>query len=334
MATIKDVAKLAGVSKATVSRVLNGNERVSQVARDKVKQAMSDLGYKPSALAQALATNRSRTIGMVVSDLSGPFFGPIMKSAERVIRDAGFQLVVTNGHGQADREREAIEFMTNRPVDALILTVFGFPEEEIVELHRNGTPIVLLNRHIPGFEDNCIYLDNEQGGYLATKRMLELGHTRIAFLAGHFTHHDSVERLEGYQRALAEFGVPFRQELVFDDDYNEDGGRRMCQKLLNLKREFTAMFCGNDLIAIGARDILNQNGLLHGTCMVGFDDVTFARYLNPSLSSVFFPVEEMGERAGHMALAMAGQRSESVGHILQPKLIERQSLCPLATTSD
>lgn len=329
MANIKDVAKLAGVSKATVSRVLNGNERVSQVARDKVKQAMDELGYKPSALAQALATNRSRTIGMVVSDLSGPFFGPIMKSAEKVIRDAGFQLVVTNGHGQEDREREAIEFMTNRPVDALILTVFAFPEEEIVELHKSGTPIVLLNRFIEGFEDNCIYLDNKQGGYLATKRMLELGHTKVAFLAGHFTHPDSVERLEGYQQALAEFGIPFNQELVFDDDYNEDGGRRMCTKLLNLKRDFTAMFCGNDLIAIGARDVLNQHGKLQTTCMVGFDDVTFARYLNPSLSSVFFPVEQMGERAGHMALAMAGHKTEAVGHLLQPRLVERDSLIKL-----
>ncbi|MCM2680074.1 LacI family DNA-binding transcriptional regulator [Echinimonas agarilytica] len=329
MATIKDVAKLAGVSKATVSRVINGNERVSQTARDKVHQAMEEMDYKPSALAQALATNKSRTIGMVVSDLSGPFFGPIMKSAERVIREAGYQLVVTNGQGQAELEREAIEFMLNRPVDAMILTVFGFPEEEIVKLHQGGTPVVLLNRHIEGFEDNCIYLDNKHGGYLATRRMLELGHQRVAFLAGHFTHNDSLERLAGYQKALAEFGIPFRQELVFDDDYNEDGGRRMCQKLINLEREFTAIFCGNDLIAIGARGVLEERDRLSQTCMVGFDDVLFARYLNPSLSSVFFPVEEMGERAGHMALAMAQSKASQIGHLLQPKLMERDSLFKL-----
>ena len=328
MATIKEVSKLAGVSKATVSRVINGNQSVSPDSRDKVMKAMKELGYKPNALAQALATNRSKTIGMVVSDLSGAFFGPMMKSAEKVIREAGWQMVVTNGQGQESYEREAIEFLQNRPVDALIVTPYAFPEEELAEVNEQGTPVVVVNREIEGFTDNCIYLDNILGGYLATKHLIEKGHRNIAHLCGHLTHADAQERLEGYKKALAEFDIAYDPALVFEEDYNEGGGHRACRQLLESGAEFTAIFCGNDGIAIGVNQELRLNGksVPDDVSLVGYDDVSFAQYLTPALTTVHFPVEEMGVQAAELALKQIKKSNTVINHRLEPKLIERDSV--------
>lgn len=332
MATIKDVSKLAGVSKATVSRVINGNQSVSPESRDRVMQAMDELGYKPNALAQALATNRSKTIGMVVSDLSGAFFGPMMKSAEKVIREAGWQLVVTNSQGQENYEREAIDFLFNRPVDAMIVTLYAFPETELLQMNRQGTPVVVVNREVQDFTENCIYLDNVYGGYLATKHLLEKGHRNIAHLCGHLTHSDAQERLSGYKKALAEFGISYDSSLVYEEDYNEAGGHRACRQLLESGAEFTAIFCGNDGIAIGANQELNLHGksVPEDVSLVGYDDVNFARYLTPALTTIHFPVEEMGAQAAELALKQITNSDTEIKHRLVPQLIERDSVKQLA----
>lgn len=327
MATIKEVAQRANVSKATVSRVINQNLKVSPEARERVMTAMKELGYRPNALAQALATNRTRTIGMVVSDLSGSFFGPMMKAAEKVIRDAGWQLVITNGQGQAEYEREAINYLLNRPCDALILNIYAMSENELIELSQQETPVVIVNRNIEALANNCIYLDNYHGGRQATEYLLSLGHRRIAFLAGHFSHYDSQERLRGYRDALTDYDLEVDNSIIFDDDYNYQGGRRMCEQLLHSKQSFSAIFCGNDLIAIGARDVLQEAGLSvpKDVSLIGFDNILFGEHLTPPLSTIYFPVKEMGEQAGHLALTQIANQQYHVEHKLQPKLVIRKS---------
>ncbi|MGL4938063.1 LacI family DNA-binding transcriptional regulator, partial [Shewanella sp.] len=178
MVTIKEVSELAGVSQATVSRVINGQKRVTEATKRQVQSAMEALGYQPNAFAQALASNRSCSIGMVVGNLGGFFYGPLMHSVEKATRASGNHLIVTSGEDDHQQEQDAINFLLSRRVDALILHVSAMTDLELIALHERGIKIVILNRLVPELAEHCVHLDNEYGSYLATKHLLTLGHTQ------------------------------------------------------------------------------------------------------------------------------------------------------------
>lgn len=333
MVTIKEVSELAGVSQATVSRVINGSKRVTESTRIRVNAAMETLGYRPNTFAQALASNRSCSIGMVVGNLGGFFYGPLMHSVEQSLRTNGHHLIVTSGDDDHDEEMNAINFLLSRRVDALILHVSAVSDDELINMAHSGIKLVLLNRYVPELADSCIQVGNEYGGYLATRHLLELGHRSIACITGQISKMDSRERLQGYRDALSEYGVPFDSGLVAEGSFSEDGGINAARRLMQRNKEFTGVVCGNDNIALGVYDVLAEQNKTVGKdiSVVGYDDVLVARYLRPKLTTVRFPITEMGEEAVKLVLQKTSGVAGKVKLELKPELVVRDSTAEFAT---
>lgn len=224
MATIYDVSFLAGVSLATVSRVVNNTGKVSEKTRQKVHDAMAQLDYRPNTIAQSLASNRSNSVGVLVSQLDGPFYGPMMREVESALRAANKHVIIAAGHSDAAQEKEAVEFLLSRGCDALIVDAEILSNEYLQELCSGKTPVVLINRHVDGIEERCVHLNNLQGGLLASRHVLAHGHSRIAYISGPLFKLDARERLEGHKQALAEKGLEFDDALFFEGDFREEGG--------------------------------------------------------------------------------------------------------------
>ncbi len=328
MPNIREVSKYANVSVATVSRVINGSKWVSEDTRQKVIQAMKELGYQPNSFAKALATNRSDTLGMVISDLSGPFFGDMMRSAEDEVRKYGKHLIITSGHDTIESETDAIGFLMQRRVDALLLHIDVIPDESVIRLcDENDLPIILINRLVPELEDVCISLDNDMGGYLATQHLIELDHREIACITGPLYKADARARLSGYRRAIEKAGLVYDERLVIESDYEEEGGCMSIERLRRRNVSFTAVVCQNDLMAIGAMNALKSHGLLipKDISVVGYDDVVMARYTEPALTTVNIPVAQFGQQAADLALSKLGEKKVKVTRRFQPELIIRAS---------
>ncbi|WP_428241907.1 LacI family DNA-binding transcriptional regulator [Gynuella sp.] len=328
MITIRDVSKYASVSVATVSRVINGSRWVSDETRKKVLAAMKELGYQPNSFARSLATNKSQTVGMVVGDLSGPFFGEMMQSAEQVVRMADKHLIITSSHGTVESESEAIEFLLQRRVDVLILHLDAMPDDKLIELSEQlRIPVVIVNRLVPTMEEQCISIDNELGGYIATKHLLEQGHHSIACIAGPIYKSDSRSRLNGYRRALTEAGVDYKEHLIVESDYTEEGGKVAVKELQERNLSYSAIFAHNDHMAIGAMGWLKGKGVSvpNDVSIIGYDDIIMARYVEPSLTSVIIPVSEFGRQAGLMALQLSGEQQDDVVLRFKPELVIRNS---------
>ena len=277
MATIYEVSKLAGVSLATVSRVMNDSEKVTPKSSQKVLAAIAELGYRPNSMAQSLASKRSNSVGILIPELHGPFFGVMLRSVEKELRDAGKRVIITAGHSDEKKERDCIEFLLGSSCDALILHVYSVPHDYLIELNKGPVPIIVLNNYIPELADNCIHLDNEHGGYLATKALLEHGHRKLAYISGPSWKVDSFKRLSGHKRALKEYGLEVDEQLVFEGDFEEASGRSAMTYLLSLDIPFTGVICANDEMAAGAMDTARKKGVrvpddLSG---IGYDNVGF-----------------------------------------------------------
>jgi LacI family transcriptional regulator len=328
MATIYQVSELAGVSLATVSRVMNGNAKVSDKTREKVLAAMKELGYRPNSIAQSLASSRGNSIGLLVSELNGAFFGEMMAGVENELRNAGKHIIVTTGHSIEEKEKEGIEFLISRNCDAIILHVEAVSDEYLIALSKGKTPIFIISRYVEELSDHCISLDNELGGYLATKTLLDLGHTDIACIAGPQYKYDAKARFNGYKRALAEHNVTFDENLFYVADFKETGGSEGISHLMEHQRKFSALVCGNDEMASGAMTFAREQGLSlpNDLSVIGFDNVIFAPYIHPKLTTILNPVNEMGRMAAKLVLKQVYQRSdESIQQVFKPTLIARDS---------
>lgn len=328
MATIYEVSELAGVSLATVSRVINNTVPVREATRLKVEAAMQELGYRPNSVAQSLASNRSNSIGIVVSELGGPFYGELLSRIENEFRTAGKHVIIAAGHSNADLERESIEFLRSRSCDALILHVESVSDAYLSDLANSGLPFVLINRMVAGIADRCITLDNEQGGFLATDHLLKLGHRNIAYISGPLWKHDAEERYRGHKSALAKAGVKENKALFFEGDFQETGGERGLNYLLEKQESFTALVCGNDEMAAGAITAAHEANLdiPQALAVIGFDNINFSHYTYPKLTTIDYPVAEIGEMAARWVLKRVYQRSiENLKDVFVPTLIVRDS---------
>ena len=265
MATIYEVSKLAGVSLATVSRVINNSGKVAAATRKRVEDAMRELGYRPNSIAQSLASNRSNCVGVLVSELHGPIFGAMLGTIESELRHAGKFAIFSVGHNEAEREKQGIEFLASRNCDALILHVEALPTSYFQENAPGLLPFVLINRDDEPLRDNCIRLDNEQGGYLATRSVLELGHRRIGYISGPIGWGDADARIAGHRRALDEFGVAFDERLFVHGDYQRHSGESGTRRLLEADRpedvDLAARFDGRpaavvQVYRIGEQDVI------------------------------------------------------------------------------
>lgn len=329
MATIKDVAKEAGVSVATVSRVLNNSPKASKNSIDVVSAAMKKLGYRPNATARALVSKSSSTIGVLVSDVSDPFFGVMLKSIDRIAHQNDKHILVGNGYHDAESERRVIELLINSRCDALVIHSKGLTDEELIAYAREVKGLVLINRTIPEIAERCISLDNYRGAYLATEHLIKQGHSKIACISSTHQIDDAEERIKGYREALKDNGIELHSSYIEYCEPNSEGGEQAMTTLLSKSLDMTAVVAYNDYIAAGALSITQENSISvpDQLSIVGFDDGLIARYVYPQLTTVRYPIAMMAEKAAELALALAHDDQSNQDSICYtPTLVRRDSV--------
>jgi LacI family transcriptional regulator len=330
MANIYEVAKLADVSLATVSRVINPDGKVKEKTRQKVLSAMMKLGYRPNSIAQSLATRTSNSVGVLVSELHGAFYGAMLSAIEGTLRAAGKFVLVAAGHSKEEQEREAIRFLVSRNCDALIAHVEAVPDKFLVEHNKTSTPLVVVNRKVRGLADRCFSLDNELGGYLAAQSLLQLKHRKIAYISGPLDWADAQQRLKGHKRALAEANVAFDPRLLYEGDYHETGGSDALNHLFGKDIPFSAVVCANDEMAAGAMAAAHDRGLRlpEELSIVGFDDAPISRYVYPKLSTVHYPITDMSHMAARWVLQNVYQQDDLDvrQRVFEPSFVKRDSV--------
>jgi len=325
--TIYQVAERAGVSLSTVSRVLNGKASVNKVLKERVEKAVKELNYRPNSVARSLANNRTDSVGVLVPELNAPFFGDLMQAVESTLRAADKHVIISVGRNCLETEKDAVEFLISRNCDALIMHAEALSDEYLLELNQSKLPVALVNRQVEGLPDACTSLDNEKGGYLATRHLLELGHKDIAYISGPTDKCDASLRLEGHKRALSEAGLPINPQLIFNGDYSEEDGKIGLLELMARDVPFTALVCANDWMASGAISCARDLGmsLPHDLSVVGFDDVVFAHHVFPRLTTVSNPIAEMAEMSAKYILNKVYGQANNVQLYFEPSLVVRES---------
>jgi LacI family transcriptional regulator len=323
--TLDDVAKAAKVSPSTVSRILNGTAVVSQDKRKNVEEAIARLGYRPNFMAQALAKGRSMLVGVVTQSISSPFYGETFVGIEHGLAESGYHPMFISAHWRVDEEREAIELLTARRTDALIV-LGGNLEDAFLTKIAATLPVVTVGRIVFGLENQSVLVNQEMGAMLGVRHLLGLGHRKIAHISGPTSHRDARERLLGYQNALAEFGIAFDPSLVIEGNYQERAGLLATEQLLSRHTDVSAIFCANDQTAFGARLALHRRGIRvpEDISLLGFDDLFASSFTTPPLTTVRQPGEEMGMTAAKLVLSLLEQRPLMLTP-LNPTLIVRES---------
>jgi LacI family transcriptional regulator len=306
--TLEDIAREVGVSPSTVSRVLNGSKRVADDKRELVLAAIKRHGYRPNPVARGLVLGSSMTIGVVMQDISSPFFARMISGIEQGLAHTEYRPMFASTHWQtshAGGESGSLQLLIERRVDGVIILASRIADEELRAVAAQ-TPLVIVARSVPGLEQQCIAIDNLDGGYRATRYLLGLGHTRIAHLAGTPGHPDAIDRLAGYRRALAEAGIAPDPSSVVEGDFTEESGVAGVEQLLARGERFTALFAANDQMAYGAMLGLYNHGYRIPTdvSLVGFDDQFLSAYTLPPLTTMRQPSVAMGRAASEAMLRL------------------------------
>ncbi|MCE0493166.1 LacI family DNA-binding transcriptional regulator [Vibrio salinus] len=327
MSTIVDVCKLAGVSKATVSRVINGTGQVKESTRDTVYAAMEQLGYRPNKTAQALATNRTNSIGLVVSD----FDGELLKQIEARVDLEHKQLIVTNGKNNPDQEYEVIRQLEGR-CDAVILYSSTLSDEHINRLYQHLTiPLVIMNRTSKNQAFYSVSFDQEGAVTMLMEHLISFGHRQIACITGPLTNLTGQARLAGYKNSLKNSGIPVKNSLIVSADYTMKSGYVACKELLSRCIPFTAVIAFNDSMVIGALKALSEVGIQvpGDVSIAGIDNEPITEFFNPTLTTVELPIEKLAKKAVDLALELTTTKRSPTAHHYHGKLIQRGSVIPL-----
>jgi LacI family transcriptional regulator len=331
MATVHDVARRAGVSTSTVSHVVNSTRFVSDELRERVLAAMRELDYTPNAAARMLTLGRSHTIGLIVSDIRNPFFASVARGVEDVAQEHGYTLVLCNSDESADRETACLNALETRAVDGVLLASAGVADAHLSRLVRAGYPIVLVDRDLPELGAPAVMLDNEGAAYSAVWHLITRGHRRIAMLSGRAAISTTTERVAGYRRALREAGIDFDARLVVSGASTSEGGASATNIVLDVDPPPSAIFSGNNLMSIGALQVIATRGLgvPEDVALVGFDDFPFpwSDAFRPHLTTIAQPTYELGRRAAEILVRrLKGSTSTSAERVvLDGKLVVRES---------
>lgn len=326
--TIRDIANAAGVSPATVSRILNNSAAVDPDKEKLVLQAIERLNFQPNTTAQGLASGRSSTIGVLTQHLGSPFFGDMLLGIELGLRATRYATIFASSQWNLKDDLMVLDTLMRRQVDALIVIGGEIPTERMLELAEH-LPLVVVGRQIEGLENQCVCLSNFEGAYRATRYLIEMGHTSIAHITGNLSHQDAHDRREGYLQALQDANLTINPDYIVTGDYTETSGVMGVARLLAVRdgAPFTAIFAANDQMAAGARLALHRRGIRvpEDVSLVGFDDVPNAPYMTPPLTTIRQPALEMGEKAAQLILAML--ENKPVQGVLFPiQLIVRESV--------
>ncbi|MDI1463132.1 LacI family DNA-binding transcriptional regulator [Catellatospora sp. KI3] len=308
MATIYDVAKQAGVSAATVSRVVNGRASVDTALAARVQQAMRELDYRPNALARNLRRRQTSIWAVVISDIGNPFFTSMVRGIEDVAQGAGYSVVLCNSDEDAAKEARYVAAALEEQMAGVIISSAG-RAANVNRLIEAGTPVVAIDREVRGAAVDTVLVDNEHGAELAVEHLIEAGYERIACIGGPRRLPTAQQRLRGYQRALRAHRRPADDELVRHGDYRQEGGYQAMAALLDEGERPDAIFAANNLMTIGALECLADRGISVPDRMgvVGFDDIPWAHLVRPSLTTVAQPTYELGRTA---ALLLAERIAE------------------------
>ncbi|HEY5801180.1 MAG TPA: LacI family DNA-binding transcriptional regulator [Burkholderiaceae bacterium] len=337
MATIKDVARLAGVGLGTASRVVSGKGSVSPATLARVKQAIEELGFRPSHAARALLSGSSQMIGVYIPVLSGTFYTPILQIIDTELRAAGLHMVVAFGVGLGDARRQAIEgveFLMERGCDGLIVMTSALLEEDIAALGVKQSQLVALNHSFAAIPEQCFTVDHRLGGKLAARALLDHKHRKIAVVAGPSSLADSVARIDGFMAELEADGVDTKKLWIAESDFSPAGGWAAAKQLVESGHPCTALFCANDEMAVGALSYFQEAGIRvpHDLSVIGYDDTPSAEFSAPRLTSVHMPWREMTLNGLNALLNNCYDLKREVAREFPVSVTVRASLAKAAST--
>lgn len=327
--TLKDIAKKAGVSESTVSRVLNGIPKASSETRDKIVKMAKELNYCPNDLARSLAKQRNLIIGVILTDISNPYFASVTAGIDEIASLYDYNLIISVTGGNEQEELKYINILREKKVDGIIFTSGRMPESCEEALLKSGIPTVIIARKIKSSLPS-IHIDNISESYKAVEYLIKLGHRRIAMISGNFDDKESgYHRLLGYKNALSDYGIFFEDELVVEGSFKMESGVKASQKLLKLKELPTAIFTGSDAMAVGAIKTIKKAGLRvpEDISVIGFDNNIIALACDPELTTIGQPVKDLGKNAMEMLYkTIMGEELEKKAIYLPCELIVRDSV--------
>lgn len=330
---IKNIAKLAGVSVATVSRVINNSDNVRPETRDRIREIMKQNNYIPSAIARDLSFQRSEVVAVIVPDLQNPFFYGLIEGITQIADKSGYQVLIFNTNEDANREFRVLQTLRERHVAGILITAAGVRDERTESMlaffQKDGIPVILIDRDLEnGDSFDSVMADNEGGAYKAISELVHIGHRRIAIIAGEREYSPVYEREVGYRRALAEANIPIRSEYIAYGDQMVEKSYRCMADLLSLPEPPTAVFCGNNMMLIGAMRYLYGKGIRVGKeiGLIGFDDIELLNDVGIKISVVARSERKMGRKAMELLLAHREGGKPADHHVLvTAKLILRGS---------
>ncbi len=318
--TVRDIAKHAGVSVGTVSHVINENAPVRERLRRRVLHAIESLGYTPSQLARGLRRNQTRIIGMIIPDITNPFFPAVVRGAEDVAYQNSYQLVLCNADNDPAKERAYLhELRGYRIAGLLLIPSVNSQVDPKADLPRS-CPVVCLDRRPAGWQGDTVTVDNVAGARAATEHMLAMGHRHVAAITGNMQLMNAKARLEGFRSALKRAAVEIDPEYIQESRFDRLSGYEKTRTLLQLRPRPTALFASNDLIALGALAALREAGLRcpEDVSVVGFDDLDFAEFIHPALTTVAQPGYQMGAKGASMLLKRLAGAASAPQHVVLP----------------
>lgn len=326
MATIKDVAKLAGVALSTASYALNGDSKVSTKTRDKVLEAARQLNYRKNGFAMDLKRSRTNTIALILTDLSGPYYSELIRSVQDVALSHGYDLIACSSMG--GQESTAVKFLREKRVDGAIVLAHNITNDILFESASLRFPIVVMDRETTGEGLINVRVDGEQGGYTATRYLIERGHRRIAYISGPSNSYDNSLRYQGYQRAMREAGLEEQSKWRLSGNFIREGGYNATKMMMMQGELPSAIFYGNDEMAIGGIKALEEGrfSVPQDVSVIGFDDIQLAEYLSPPLTTIHQPMHELGSLAGHLLFQMLDGEEVNDSYKLMIELTERNSV--------
>ncbi|MDE1329501.1 substrate-binding domain-containing protein [Vibrio aestuarianus] len=330
MATMKDIARLAGVSTSTVSHVMNKSRFVSEDIAERVNKAAQDLNYAPSALARSLKMNRTRTIGMLVTTSTNPFFGEVVKGVERSCYHKGYNLILCNTEGDNERMKASINTLLQKRVDGLLLMCSTLEGERIEVFDRYpDIPVVVMDWGPMLFASDKIQDNSLSGGYIATNYLIECGHKEIGCITGPLIRHQAQMRYEGYKRAVLEAGLEINPQWIVESDFECEGGYEAFNRMLEKGPLPSSIFVSNDMMAMGVLNAAHEKGIRipEDVSIMGYDDIHIARFMSPALTTVHQPKYRLGKVAVETLLKKLEKETLEPQVVqLDPTLVVRKSV--------
>lgn len=328
--TLKEVASLAQVSTATVSNVINNTKHVSESVKKQVFDAMEALNYKPNEIAKSLRVKQSRLIGILISDISNDFISKVVKGIENTLSEIGYNVLLCSTDSDFEKEKEYLNVFMGKRIDGLIISSSGTGDYEHYEdLIKAKVPVVFLNRCPDHLPSNMVMTNNIKGAYIATEHLIKHGHKKIGIITGPLHFSTGRDRFIGYQRALDDYGIPFKKEFVLEGCFNIESGYELTKKLFEEKMDLEALFISNNSMSLGAYKYIKEQGIKipDEIAIYGYDDPEWADIVDPPLSGIKQPAYQLGVYAAKKIVdTVQGNCTETRGiKYLDPEMVVRKS---------